>query len=69
MPIYEYECEECGEITEYAAPIGQAADRKICRVCGDVAHRVLSSFVPLFIGPGFHCNDYTSYGPREGEDA
>ena len=33
MPIYEYRCQECGEVTEALVPMGGDAD-VACRKCG-----------------------------------
>jgi putative FmdB family regulatory protein len=43
MPIYEFECGECGELFEELVPAG--TERVACRACGaDGAQRKLSSF-------------------------
>lgn len=43
MPIYEFECGECGEIFEDLVPVG--TETATCRSCGhDGARRRLSTF-------------------------
>ena len=34
MPIYEYECLECGDVGEFMVGIGRNTDELICKVCG-----------------------------------
>ncbi len=68
MPNYEYECCVCGKITEYTFRVGEASAEVMCWECGMPADRVLSVFTPVFVGSGFHCNDYDSHGPRVGRD-
>ena len=33
MPIYEYQCQECGAISEYLLPVG-GGDLVLCKSCG-----------------------------------
>lgn len=50
MPLYEYECYNCGGKSEEMRPIKEANKRNPCIYCGlDIMHRVFS--VPnVFIG-------------------
>lgn len=35
MPIYEYKCRKCGNITEYLVGVGKnEIEEKVCRECG-----------------------------------
>lgn len=34
MPIYEYKCKDCGEISELLVGIGRNSDELSCRSCG-----------------------------------
>jgi len=44
MPIYEYRCQECGEITEALVSMGEKAD-VACSKCGSrKVERKLSTF-------------------------
>ncbi len=43
MPIYEYECEKCGEVFELRRPIDKQDEKTRCPVCGDQnCHRIYS---------------------------
>lgn len=42
MPIYEYQCVECGNFTGWA-PMSQAMSPVPCPVCADPGERVLSA--------------------------
>jgi putative FmdB family regulatory protein len=48
MPIYEYQCEQCGSISEFLENITTEKPDVICRQCGsDQLSRVLSTgFIP-----------------------
>ena len=61
MPTYDYECEACGEITEFFHPM--SADPKTqCPLCEEHALKRLigggAGF--LFKGKGFYITDYRS---------
>ncbi len=59
MPTYDYECNECGEVTEIFHGINKGAKRK-CPHCGRLKLKRLigSGGGVIFKGPGFHVNDY-----------
>jgi putative FmdB family regulatory protein len=43
MPIYEYECESCGKVTEALRSMAQADDKLACEHCkGNKTHRMHS---------------------------
>jgi len=42
MPIYEYECPECGAITEDICPMSGRKDIITCNECGGDAKRTMS---------------------------
>jgi putative FmdB family regulatory protein len=45
MPIYEYECDKCGERFELRRGIAESDDAVKCPKCGDeYLRRVISSF-------------------------
>ena len=33
MPLYEYRCNECGEVSEYLSKIGDSGDALTCKRC------------------------------------
>lgn len=46
MPIYEYQCEQCGGVSEFIEGVSAAGERKACRHCGGPSlRRVLSKGV------------------------
>jgi putative FmdB family regulatory protein len=57
MPIYEYECEECGQIEEAwqkfsDAPLSQ------CRHCSGSLHKLISQSAFHLKGSGWYVTDY-----------
>jgi putative FmdB family regulatory protein len=42
MPIYEYECEECGNIMEVVSKISEKPEFGVCDCCGGHAKPILS---------------------------
>ena len=62
MPLYEYECEACGnrfeQIQKFSDP---PAD--VCPTCGErKVHKLMSSPAIKFKGSGFYINDYAPKG-------
>jgi len=43
MPIYEYECEKCGKIIEEIYSISNYPRGILCKNCGSIADKILSS--------------------------
>jgi len=65
MPIYEYECNECGHRFE----LRQGFDEEpvsLCPECRGRARRRLSKIAVIYKGSGFYTTD--SRAPRPGED-
>ena len=57
MPIYEYECEECGYKFEKFQAMKDDVIKK-CPECGKNVRRLISTGVGLiFKGSGFYCTD------------
>jgi putative FmdB family regulatory protein len=52
MPIYEYRCQECGEVTEALLKNRQEAEDVRCRQCGSgrLERAFLSSIAPIPTG-------------------
>lgn len=57
MPIYEYECESCGNIEE---ALQKMSDKplKICRHCQGKLHRLISQSSFHLKGTGWYVTDY-----------
>jgi len=43
MPLYEYQCEECGEVSEGRAKIADRLIPIVCSHCGGKAHFIVSA--------------------------
>lgn len=69
MPVYEYECRDCGYAWEERLQMG-TPHPAVCVDCGSRrVHQVYSPPVIVFQGSGFHQNDYDAHGPRIERDA
>jgi putative FmdB family regulatory protein len=57
MPLYEYQCEKCGnrfeKIQKFSDPL-----ETTCPKCGGVVHKLASSPAIQFKGSGFYITDY-----------
>ena len=57
MPLYEYECEKCGnrfeKIQKFSDPL-----ETTCPKCGGAVHKLVSSPAIQFKGSGFYITDY-----------
>ena len=65
MPLYEYECDACGQrfeiIQKFSDPTPEA-----CKKCGKgPVHRLLSSPAIQFKGSGFYITDYAQKGKSD----
>ena len=56
MPLYEYQCEDCGVRFEYRQSINDEA-LEICPECGGVVHRLIQPVGIIFKGSGFYVTD------------
>jgi putative FmdB family regulatory protein len=61
MPLYEYECENCGDLFEV---IQKFSDQPLTvhDKCGGKVHRILSAPALQFKGSGWYVNDYAKTG-------
>jgi putative FmdB family regulatory protein len=57
MPIFEYECDKCGYITEKLI-IGKEDKDKVKCICGKIMKKLVSKSSFKLNGPGFYVNDY-----------
>jgi putative FmdB family regulatory protein len=57
MPLYEYQCENCGDVFEI---IQKFVDTPLTvhEKCGGAVHRLLSAPALMFKGSGWYVNDY-----------
>ena len=61
MPLYEYQCQECGEKME----VIQRFDDEpytICSACGGTLKKLISAPAIQFKGSGFYLTDYGKSG-------
>lgn len=66
MPIYEYECDACGEHEEHMQPMAEPPKR-ICSRCGAEALRRLISATAFHLkGGGWYKDGYASRSPPSG---
>jgi putative FmdB family regulatory protein len=56
MPIYEYECEQCGVRFERLQRMTEAP-LKDCPECGGHIHRIMQPVGVIFKGSGFYVTD------------
>lgn len=66
MPLYEYECEACGEIFEI---IQKFSDAPLATHtgCGGPVHRLMSAPALQFKGSGWYITDYAKSGGKKPE--
>ncbi len=57
MPIYEYECESCGEVIESWQKFSDAP-LSICKSCGGNLHKLISHSSFHLKGSGWYVTDY-----------
>jgi putative FmdB family regulatory protein len=65
MPLYEYECRQCGRTYERIQKFSDPPDAN-CEVCGGAVYRLLSAPAFHFKGSGWYATDYA---PKSGSTA
>jgi len=68
MPIYEYQCQDCGKRTEALQKIG-AAPLTTCPHCNGPLKKLISSPAFQFKGSGWYVTDYARKGGGAGGDS
>jgi len=61
MPIYEYQCERCGERTEALQKVSDPPLTS-CPSCGGPLRKLLSAPAVQFKGSGWYVTDYAGKG-------
>ncbi|WP_300158121.1 FmdB family zinc ribbon protein [Solidesulfovibrio sp.] len=61
MPIYEYKCEKCGNVSEILQRRFDV-DEAPCETCGAPAHRIMSNTSFVLKGTGWYVTDYKANG-------
>ena len=68
MPLYEYECLECGErfevIQKFSDPLITAHEGNGSSDCGGAVHKLLSAPAIRFKGTGWYVTDYGKAGKK-----
>lgn len=59
MPIYEYQCEKCGNLTEVIQKFSDAP-LTTCDKCGGTVSKLMSASAFHLKGGGWYKTDYTS---------
>lgn len=57
MPIYEYECEDCGKISEVMQKFDDEP-LSTCPICGGIVHKLISQSSFILKGTGWYVTDY-----------
>ena len=60
MPIYEYKCKKCGEVSEFIKSINTNDKTEVCPECGGKAVRIMSQSSFILKGSGWYVTDYKS---------
>jgi putative FmdB family regulatory protein len=59
MPVYEFECEQCGKITVARLPISSKQQVVKCDYCSEVkAKRIISASTFVLKGGGWFADNY-----------
>jgi putative FmdB family regulatory protein len=67
VPIYEYQCSKCSEITERLQGINDSPLRK-CPSCGGRVRKKMSSGAFVLKGSGWYATDYAKGNGKNGKN-
>ena len=65
MPLYEYQCDDCGERFERIRKFSDPPLDEPCPKCGGPIRKLLSSPAIQFKGKGWYVTDYAKSGSSE----
>ena len=65
MPIYEYDCQKCGNRSEELQSL-HAPVLTVCKLCGGALKKTISAPAFQFKGTGWYVTDYTRKGDSAG---
>src|SRR5690349_17473807 len=65
MPLYEYQCEECGQRFERIRKFSDPPLDEPCPKCGGPIKKLFSSPAIQFKGKGWYVTDYAKSGSSE----
>lgn len=66
MPLYEYQCDQCGHRFEVIQKFSDAP-LETCPTCGGSVKKLLSSPAIQFKGSGWYITDYARAGKSDGK--
>jgi putative FmdB family regulatory protein len=67
MPLYEYKCDECGDVFEIIQKFSDAPLESHGNGCAGRVERLVSAPSLRFKGSGWYINDYPKSGKHNGE--
>ncbi len=68
MPIYEYECTQCGEVEEVFQKFSDKPLKK-CRHCSGKLHKLISQSTFHLKGTGWYVTDYANKSKTNAADS
>jgi putative FmdB family regulatory protein len=68
MPLYDYRCQKCGEVTEVRHHFDEPGPRA-CPHCGGELTKLISAPALQFKGSGFYITDYARSGAKPESEA
>jgi putative FmdB family regulatory protein len=64
MPMYEYQCDNCGKIEEIIQKFSEKPLTK-CRHCSGKLHKLISHSAFHLKGTGWYVTDYAGKAPKD----
>lgn len=68
MPIYEYQCKDCGDRIEEMQKMSDPP-LTTCKECGGELKKLISAPAVQFKGEGWYVTDYAGKGKKKKDDA
>ena len=65
MPIYEYQCDACGQVVERWQNFSDSPLTE-CAACGGSLHKIISTCAFHLKGSGWYVTDYAGKNPSAG---
>ena len=65
MPIYEYDCQKCGDRSEELQGLSSPV-LTVCKLCGGALKKMISAPAFQFKGTGWYVTDYARKGDSSG---
>jgi putative FmdB family regulatory protein len=68
MPLYEYQCDQCGDLFEVVQKFSDEP-LKVHEKCGGAVRRILSAPALQFKGSGWYITDYAKGGSTKNNES